>query len=133
MPRPRITTADTADVSNLVPAFVDLIPVRALVDTGAAKTILSANIHSKILTTRASGTKRSRINKRKRHETFYSANSTPINVLADFDSEIKIGGLTVPMTLAVVDKLGYDLILGMDFFARDARDDRHGIKPARTF
>jgi hypothetical protein len=37
-------------------------------------------------------------------------------VVTDFDADLKIGGITVPMTLAVVEKLSYDLILGMDFF-----------------
>jgi hypothetical protein len=37
-------------------------------------------------------------------------------VVTDFDADLKIGGVTVPITLAVVEKLSYDLILGMDFF-----------------
>jgi hypothetical protein len=41
-------------------------------------------------------------------------------VVVDFDTEVKVGGLILPLTLAVIDKLGYELILGMDFL-REAR------------
>jgi hypothetical protein len=48
-------------------------------------------------------------------------------VKADFDAEVKIGGIAVPLTVAVVDNLSFDLILGYDFF-RDA----HAIVKVRT-
>jgi hypothetical protein len=48
-------------------------------------------------------------------------------VKADFDAEVKIGGIAVPLTVAVVDNLSFDLILGFDFF-RDA----HAIVNVRT-
>jgi hypothetical protein len=37
-------------------------------------------------------------------------------VKADFDAEVKIGGVVVPLTVAVVVNLSFDLILDMDFF-----------------
>jgi hypothetical protein len=52
----------------------------------------------------------------KRHQKFYSANAVPIPVVADVDVELKIGGISMPFTVSVVDKLSFDLILGMDFF-----------------
>lgn len=41
-------------------------------------------------------------------------------ILADFDAEVKVGGVVVPLTVVVVGKLSFDLILGTDFF-REAR------------
>ena len=35
--------------------------------------------------------------------------------MRDFEAEIHIGGLVVPMTLSVVRNLAFDLILGVDF------------------
>lgn len=40
--------------------------------------------------------------------------------MADFDAEVKTGGVAIPLTVVVVNKLTFDLILGMDFF-REAR------------
>jgi hypothetical protein len=37
-------------------------------------------------------------------------------VITDFDADLKIGGIIVLVTLAVVENLSYDLILGMNFF-----------------
>jgi hypothetical protein len=48
-------------------------------------------------------------------------------VKADFDAEVKIGGIAVLLTVAVVDNLSFDLILGFDFF-REA----HAIVNLRT-
>jgi hypothetical protein len=51
-----------------------------------------------------------------RYGRFYSANLPPMPVMADYDAKLEVGGLTVPITLAVVEKSSYDLILGMNFF-----------------
>jgi hypothetical protein len=80
------------------------------VDTGAAFNILSVKISKKIRRSNI------RMNDTKRYENFYSADSTPMAVLRDVEAEIKIGGLIVPTVVAVVERLGFDLILGMDFF-----------------
>jgi hypothetical protein len=48
-------------------------------------------------------------------------------VLGDVEVEIKIGGVIVPTIVAVVEGLGFDLILGMDFF-REA----HAVVDMRT-
>jgi hypothetical protein len=63
----------------------------------------------------------------KRYENFFSADSTPLPVLRDVEVEIKIGGGIVPTIVAVVEGLGFDLILGMDFF-REA----HAVVDMRT-
>jgi hypothetical protein len=63
----------------------------------------------------------------KRHENFFSANSTPMPILGDVEVEIKIGGVIVPTIVSVVEGLFFDLILGMDFF-REA----HAVVDMRT-
>jgi hypothetical protein len=63
----------------------------------------------------------------KRHENFFSANSTPMPILGDVEVEIKIGGVIVPTIVSVVEGLCFDLILGMDFF-REA----HAVVDMRT-
>lgn len=35
--------------------------------------------------------------------------------MADFDAEVKIGGLAILLTVAVIDNLNFELTLGMDF------------------
>jgi hypothetical protein len=94
------------------------------VDTGASCCILASRIFDKI---RLEQRKGAEINAVSRHKAFYSANASPMPVKADFDAEVKIGGIAVPLTVAVVDNLSFDLILGYDFF-RDA----HAIVNVRT-
>jgi len=36
-------------------------------------------------------------------------------VIASFDTEIKISGLSIPITFDVIDALGYDCLIGMSF------------------
>jgi predicted aspartyl protease len=49
-------------------------------------------------------------------QTFFSADSMPMPVLGDVEVEIKIVGIIVPTVVAVLEKLGFDSILGMNFF-----------------
>jgi hypothetical protein len=95
--------------------------VRALADTGSACNILSAKIFKKIRR------KNVLMKDTKRHENFFSADSTPMPVLGDVEVEIKIGGVIVPTIVSVVEALCFDLILGMDFF-REA----HAVVDMRT-
>lgn len=89
--------------------------MKGLVDTGAACSILSMKIYKKIQDVSDRKTLATK-ERTKRHPEFYSANSTPITVVKDFEADVKVGGIVLPVTLSVVDKLGYDLILGMDYF-----------------
>jgi hypothetical protein len=91
---------------------------------GASCCILASRIFDKIRSEKRKGAK---VNAISRHKGFYSANGSPMPVKADFDAEVKIEGVAVSLTVAVVDNLSFDLILGMDFF-RDA----HAIVNVRT-
>ena len=84
--------------------------MKGLVNTGAAYSILSSKIYRKIQDVSDRKMLASR-DRTKRHSEFYSANSTPIAVVKDFEADVKVGGIILPVTLSVVDKLGYDLIL----------------------
>jgi hypothetical protein len=94
------------------------------VDTGASCCILASRFFDKI---RSEQIKGAEINAISRHKAFYSANASPMPVKADFNAEVKIGAIAVPFTVAVVDNLSFDLILGMDFY-REA----HAIVIVRT-
>ena len=80
---------------------------------GATQSILSKRIYDKIV---SKGTQKSKQPAVLRHTEFFAADASPMPVITDFDVDIRIGGVRIPMTLAVIEKLGYDLILGMDFF-----------------
>jgi hypothetical protein len=44
-----------------------------------------------------------------------TADSSPMPVIASFETEIKINGLTIPIMFDVVEGLGYDCIIGITF------------------
>lgn len=49
LPRPRTVAGSPAAPANLVPAFVNTVPVRALVDTGSSCSILAARVGRRAL------------------------------------------------------------------------------------
>jgi hypothetical protein len=50
--------------------------------------------------------------------TLSSADQTQMKVLCDIDVNIRIGGLNLPCTFAVVENLGFQAVLGHGIFAR---------------
>jgi hypothetical protein len=48
--------------------------------------------------------------------TFYSAYKTLTLVITESESELKVGGLVLLIILVVVEEIGYDMVLGLDFF-----------------
>jgi hypothetical protein len=52
---------------------------------------------------------------KQKHETLSAADSTPMKVLCDIDVNIRIGGLNLPCTFAVIENLGFQAVLGMQF------------------
>jgi predicted aspartyl protease len=111
MPGSRIAAASIAPPANLIPTYVGRVPVRALVDTGAAVSMVEQRFYDKIC--KANVPMES---KRRRYTKHFGADKTPIAVTKDFETELKLNNLSIPVTLSVVDKLGFDLILGMGFF-----------------
>ena len=94
----------------MVLAYVRGIPVKALVDTGATVSVLNDKIYRKV---RLIGDMKE---KRRRHTELFAADETPMQVTGDFEIELKLNGLRMPLIVSVVKNLGYDLLLGMDFF-----------------
>ena len=94
----------------MVLAYVQGIPVRALIDTGAAVSVLNDKIYRRM---RLIGDMRE---KRRRHTELFAADETPMQVTGDFEIELKLNGLRMPLIVSVVRNLGFYLLLGMDFF-----------------
>ena len=56
-----------------------------------------------------------------------AADTSPMKVIASIETEVKLNGLIVPFSFSVIDKLGYDCILGMDFL-----EDTKAVIDVRT-
>jgi hypothetical protein len=80
-----------------------------LVDSGAAVNVLSGDIYRRLRETLYT------VRPKTRHATLSSADSTPMKVLCDIDVNIRIGGLNLPCTFAVIENLGFQAVLGMQF------------------
>jgi hypothetical protein len=50
----------------------------------------------------------------KRCEEVYTTDNSIMKAIANSETELKLSGLKITVTLAVVESLGYDLIIGMD-------------------
>jgi predicted aspartyl protease len=50
----------------------------------------------------------------KRCNEIYTADKSAVPIITDCETELKINGVKIPVVVAVVEKLGYDLIIGMD-------------------
>jgi hypothetical protein len=80
-----------------------------LVDSGAAVNVLSGDIYRRLRESLYT------VRPKRRHATLSSADSTPMKVLCDIDVNIRIGGLNLPCTFAVIENLGFQAVLGMQF------------------
>jgi hypothetical protein len=80
-----------------------------LVDSGAAVNVLSGEIYRRMRKSLYT------VRPKTRHATLSSADSTPMKVLCDIDVDIRIGGLNLPCTFAVIENLGFQAVLGMQF------------------
>jgi hypothetical protein len=49
------------------------------------------------------------------HRKLLTADASPMEVIATLQADLKIQGLTILFSFSVIDKLGYDCILGMNF------------------
>ena len=95
---------------NLVPVFLGSAPGRALVDSGAVRSIMSGEMYRRIK-------KRGTVVKHVTSEQLprlISADSSPLTAQAVIDIDVKVGGVKFPFVFVVVEKLGFDCLLGMD-------------------
>jgi hypothetical protein len=90
------------------------ISCRLLIDSGAGINVLSGEIFRRLRKTLYT------VRPKTRYATLSSANQTQMTVLCDIDVDIRIGGLNLPCTFAVIENLGFQAVLGMEFL-QDAK------------
>ena len=95
---------------NLVPVFLGSAPGRALVDSGAVRSLMSGEMYRRI---QKRGTKVKHVTN-ERMPNLYSADSSPLVAQAIIDIDVKVGGVKFPFVFIVMEKLGFDCILGTD-------------------
>jgi hypothetical protein len=100
--------------NNLISVTIRGRLVKSLIDTGSNQNIMSQRLHSKLFPP---------VNHSKQNETvannsdltLLSANASQMKIIATIDTDIRILGLQIPVTIRVVPDLVYDLILGEQF------------------
>jgi hypothetical protein len=102
--------------ANLLRTYIANVPAIALVDSGAAISVLSGDIFRRMR--KENYTVKSTMT----HENLLSADSSPMPVTTEIETEVKIAGLHIPCTFSVVEKLGFQAILGVDFLT-----DAHAV------
>ena len=108
------TSAHTRSPRNMVPAYINSVPARCLVDSGASHSVCSGELYRRVLKRKNDGNTERLITK-KENRNLLAADKSIMPVLASFDAEIKVNGLGIPITFDVVENLGYDALIGMSF------------------
>jgi hypothetical protein len=93
---------------------VGAIACRLLIDSGAGINVLSCETFRRLRKTLYT------VRPINGHATLSSANQTQMKVLCDIDVDMRIGGLNLPCTFAVIENLGFQAALGMEFL-QDAK------------
>jgi predicted aspartyl protease len=83
----------------MIPIFINQIPVRALIDTGADISLISGRIYNKISKNIKAG------DRNKNTKTVLTANAKPLTITAETEVELKINGLRIPFTVSVIEEL----------------------------
>ena len=87
---------------NVIPVYVNSVPARCLVDSGASHCICSGDFYRKVLTRKSEGNAETLVARKEKRELL-TANNSRMAVLNSFDAEIKINGLTIPITFDVIE------------------------------
>jgi hypothetical protein len=87
---------------------------RLLCDSGAAVSVISGDTYRRLRKGACV------IKGTTRHNILLSADSSSMPVSFDVEVDVKIAGMKIPCTFSVVENLGFEAILGLDFL-RDAR------------
>jgi hypothetical protein len=95
---------------NFVFGRINRIKSKLLLDTGASRSCVSA-LFLKHLKMEARPLATGDIRK------LFTANHSSIKILGTVDLDVNIQGLTIPFTFNVLDKLAYNIILGIDFLS----------------
>src|SRR5208282_2379633 len=97
----------------MIPVYVNSVPARCLVDSGASHCICSGEFYRKLLKKKEGSAEKLVI--RSENRELLAADNSRMPVSISFDAEIKINGLAIPITFDVVDALGYDCLVGVTF------------------
>jgi hypothetical protein len=97
----------------MMPIFINSVSARALLDTGSSCCLISGTLYRKIL----SKTRKLQANSIPHTglRKLLTADASPMEVSATLQADLKIQGLIIPFLFLVIEKLGYDCILGMNF------------------
>ena len=121
-PPPRINVL--APPENNIHVYINTLPQRALVDTGAQFTVISQRLYERIKSGRAKPMKHKPCQSELR-----AANNTTVEVVGTAEVDIRIGGLVIPFEVKIVTNLAENVLIGLDLLqATDARIDL----PSRT-
>ena len=82
-------------------------------DSGERCLVISGKIFEKLKNTKNN----LKLKRKTRHSRLLAADASPMPISADIEATLKIGGLSIPFTFCVIDKLDFDVILGMDFLS----------------
>jgi hypothetical protein len=99
---------------------VQNLPATAMLDTGATPNLISRTFYEKLLAQRRQQPVTIRENARR----LVTANSEPVHVSTCVDVTLRLGGLSVPCSLVVIDNLCHQILLGLEFL-RNTQADIH--------
>jgi transposase InsO family protein len=88
------------------------VPVVCLLDSGASVSVLNYKIWKRIRPNAYTKLPS------KRHDLLQAADNSAMKILFDIETNVKINGLNIPATFSVVEKLGFNCIIGMDFLSQ---------------
>ena len=118
MPQPRMTENDSNNM--FVRLTVHNIPITALIDTGSSPNLVDRAFYERLLKQR----REHPVKVREDARHLVTADSKPLHVTTSVDVTLRIGGLSVPCSLVVIDNLCHPILLGLEFL-RDTQADIH--------
>jgi predicted aspartyl protease len=95
-------------ISSLISVYVAGLAAVALIDTGSSISLLSGPFFRRLRQAKK------RFDEQKKGRKLRCANNLPMDIIAEVDTSIKLGGVGWPASFVVVEKLVYDVIIGMD-------------------
>ena len=114
-PPPRINVLALPE--NNIHLYINTLPQRALVDTGAQFTVISQRLYERIKSGRAKPVKHKPC-----QSELKAANNTAVEVIGTAEVDFRIGGLVIPFEVKIVRNLAEDVLIGLDLLqATDAR------------
>src|SRR5208282_3250206 len=108
------TSAHTRSPRNMVPAYINSVPARCLVDSVASHSVCSGELYRRVLKRKNDGNAETLVTE-KENRNLLAVDKSIMPVLASFDAAITVNGLGIPITFDVVENLEYDCLIEMSF------------------